>query len=156
MERRSGFLYFAWPVASIAVLFAFPLSFWYVPAWGASFPASRSNSPWPSLPLTPVLQQPPLRQPHSPFTLFLSKILERGKDSRPSLLLPDSLRLHPLSSSSTPNEAPAVFLPSGCSRRWVTSTSTSSSLKEGAKSSERSKRSASGGWSGSGEACDYF
>ena len=102
MERRSGFLYFAWPVASIAVLFAFPLSFWYVPAWGASFPASRSNSPWPSLPLTPVLQQPPLRQPHSPFTLFLSKILERGKDSRPSLLLPDSLRLHPLSSSSTP------------------------------------------------------
>lgn len=44
-----------------------------------SVPPVHSNSPWPSPPTTPALQQPPLRQPHSPFTLFLSKILERGE-----------------------------------------------------------------------------
>lgn len=107
-----------------------------------------SNSLWPSPPLTPVLQQPPLRQHHSPFTLFLSEILERGKGGRPSLFLPAfptrlTTTLLPL--RPPPDAAPAVFLPSSCSKRWVTSTSDFVFSQGGRSKKLRKKRKIDGG-----------
>lgn len=57
-----------------------------------------------------------------------------------------------------PPTAPAVFLPSGCSRRWrwPTSNFVFSQGAEGTKSSERSERETGEIWLGSGEARDHF
>lgn len=124
---KASSLYSAWPVASIAVLFAFPPFALIRPrlekhhSLPPSVPPVHSNSPWPCPPATPALQQPSLQQPYSPFTLFLSKILKRGEGGCvPTSFFP-LFRLsphhHPLPPRPPPT-APAVFLPSGCSRRW--------------------------------------
>lgn len=125
-----------------------PFRFDTFPAWEASFPPPRSNPLWPSPPLTSVLQQPPLRQHHSPFTLFLSEILERGKGGRPSLFLPAfptrlAATLLPL--RPPPDAVSAVFLPSSCSRRWVTSTSDFVFSQGGRSKKLRKKRKIDGG-----------
>lgn len=109
--------------------------------------------------------QPPLRQPHSPFTLFLSEILERQRWSFSLLFLPALFRL-PLPlyrrrrrSHPPPQHPPsfhlptasAVFLPSGCARGWVTlHLRRRLPETEGVKSLERNGREkgGEGGWSG--------
>lgn len=124
-------------------------------------PVAATLVPSPPL-ISPALQQPPLRQHHSPFTLFLSEILERGEGGRPSLFLPGfptRLAATPLPSLvRTLDAAPAVFLPSSCSKRWVTSTSDFVFSRGGRNKKLRKKRKIDG-WGStwrSGEARDYF